>query len=73
MELHVLKAESARWFPSQLVPRGRHIPNQMPCMLIKVIRTKFKVINIYSDKLEGLVSTMTKIQPQPNCRDETHI
>jgi len=54
-------------------PQKRHIANHSPPHQKNVIRTKFKVINICSGKLGGLVSTWTKIQPQPICRDYAHI
>ena len=34
-----------------------HVPNQIPHMLKKLIRTKFQVINNCRERMEGLVST----------------
>jgi len=58
-KLHVQKAESARFLPSQLVPCRHHISNHLPQVLTKVIRTKFQVINNCREILGGLVSTDT--------------
>ena len=40
-EVHVQKAESARLWPSQMVPRHGHISNHVPHMQSEVIKTKF--------------------------------
>jgi len=67
------RTKSTISLPNQLVPRHCHISNHLPHGHLDVIRTKIQVIKICKEILRGLVSTKTKIQLSPICKDYRHI
>jgi len=59
--------------PNQHLPHGHHVANDSPPQQKNLIRIKSQMINICKGKIEGLVTSWTKIQMTYICRDERPI
>jgi len=59
--------------PNHHLPHGHHVSNDSPPQQKNIIRTKSQMIKFCSGRLEGLVTSGTKIQMTYICRDERHI